>query len=56
MDGIILLVDSTYQTRFEESKIEHGKLLSNEDLSTIPIAILGNKIKRMDAATEDMIV
>ena len=68
VDAIVFLVDSCDRARsdekrssdlcykfdrFGESKVELDSLLTDEQLSSCPILILGNKIDRPGAAGED---
>lgn len=52
VDGIVFLVDSAAQERFQEAKQELDALLTNDVLSNVPFLILGNKIDAPCAATE----
>lgn len=53
VDAIVFLVDASDKGRFKESKKELDSLLTDEQLSNCPILILGNKIDRPEAASED---
>lgn len=53
VDSIVFLVDACDRERFIESKTEMDSLLSDEQLSNCPVLILGNKIDRLNAASED---
>ena len=53
IDAVVYLVDAADPTRFEESKAELDKLLNNEDIGSIPVLVLGNKIDKNGAVNED---
>jgi len=53
VDGILFLVDSTAVNRFEEVREELENVLRTPELENIPVAILGNKIDKNGAASED---
>merc|ERR1712066_1060638 len=53
VDGIVFLVDAADRTRFAEAREELSKLLEDQSLSQVPIAVLGNKIDIPVAASED---
>lgn len=55
VDAIVFLIDASDPNRFAESKVELTCLLNDESLSNCPILILGNKIDKQHAASEDMI-
>ena len=52
VDAIVFIVDTFQQDRFEVAKKELDLLLADEELSTCPVLILGNKIDLPGAASE----
>jgi len=55
VDGIVFIIDVAHGDRLNESKIEFDSLLADEQLQTAPILILGNKIDKAEAVSEDYI-
>ena len=53
VDAIVFLIDSCDRGRFGESKAELDSLLTDEQLANCPVLVLGNKIDRPGAASED---
>lgn len=53
IDGIVYLVDAADNTRFQESAVELNNLVNAQELSHVPIVVLGNKIDKPSAASED---
>lgn len=53
VDAIVFLIDAWDRGRFQESKNELDSLLMDEALSNCPVLILGNKIDKPGAASED---
>ena len=53
VDAIVFLIDACDRGRFSESKAELDSLLTDEQLSNCPVLVLGNKIDRPGAASED---
>jgi GTP-binding protein SAR1 len=55
VDGIVFLIDAFERERFQESKAELHSLINDEQISSAPILVLGNKIDIPGAASEDEI-
>ncbi|CAH1794177.1 unnamed protein product [Owenia fusiformis] len=53
VDGIVFLVDALDRERFTEAKAELDSLLTDEQVASAPVLILGNKIDAAGAASED---
>ncbi|CAD1479162.1 unnamed protein product, partial [Heterotrigona itama] len=53
VDAIVFLVDASDRSRLPESKAEFDALLTDEQLSACPVLVLGNKIDKPGAASED---
>jgi len=52
VDAIVFLVDACDKSRIMESKTELDSLLLDESLSNCPVLVLGNKIDRQGALSE----
>lgn len=55
VDAIVFLVDSADRERFRDSREELNRLLSNEQLASVPFLILGNKIDLYGAVSEEQL-
>jgi GTP-binding protein SAR1 len=53
VNGVIYMVDASDKERFDESKKELDGILSTPELAKVPIVILGNKIDKKEACSED---
>eukprot|EP00922_Rhytidocystis_sp_ex-Travisia-forbesii_P039948 GHVS01059414.1.p1 GENE.GHVS01059414.1~~GHVS01059414.1.p1 ORF type:complete len:193 (-),score=30.21 GHVS01059414.1:533-1111(-) len=53
VDAIVFMVDATDRDRFAEAREELNHLLESQELSTIPFVVLGNKIDKPQAASEE---
>ncbi|XP_064594864.1 GTP-binding protein SAR1-like [Liolophura sinensis] len=51
VDAVVFVIDAAEREAFEESSQELHRILSDEDISEVPVLILGNKIDRADAAS-----
>jgi len=55
VDAIVFLIDAYDRERMPEAKAELDSLLTDEQLANCPVLILGNKIDRPGAASEEEI-
>ncbi|KAL3876341.1 hypothetical protein ACJMK2_034202 [Sinanodonta woodiana] len=55
VDGIVFLIDVWDRERFMEAKAELDSLLTDEQVANAPVLVLGNKIDKPNAASEDEI-
>ncbi len=55
-DAIVFLIDSHDHRRFAESKAELDSLLADELIENCPVIILGNKIDKFGASSEQEII
>jgi len=53
VDAIVFIVDAADRTRFEEAKIELHRVFKMEGLRDVPFVILGNKIDKPTASSEE---
>lgn len=53
VDAICFLIDASDRTRFQESAEELRALMNQEELISKPFVILGNKIDKPSAASEE---
>ncbi|KAF0988166.1 hypothetical protein HZS_919 [Henneguya salminicola] len=53
VDAIVFIIDVADQERLPECKNELEKLLGDEQLQTVPICIIGNKIDAPTACSEE---
>ncbi|XP_065834643.1 small COPII coat GTPase SAR1B-like [Oscarella lobularis] len=53
VDAIVFLVDVADASRFSESKAELDSLLTDEQVSSCPVLVLGNKIDKPGATSEE---
>ncbi len=56
IDAIVFLLDAHAKNRFDESKAELDSLLADELVANCPVLILGNKIDKFEAASEQEIM
>ncbi|XP_042080954.1 secretion associated, Ras related GTPase 1Ab isoform X1 [Haplochromis burtoni] len=53
INGIVYMVDCADHMRLAEAKVELDAMLTDETIANIPVLILGNKIDRPEAISED---
>uniref|UniRef100_G3P1D1 small monomeric GTPase n=1 Tax=Gasterosteus aculeatus TaxID=69293 RepID=G3P1D1_GASAC len=53
INGIVYMVDCADHERLAEAKVELDALMTDETISNVPVLILGNKIDRPEAVSED---
>jgi hypothetical protein len=55
VEGIVFLCDSSDHARFAESREELALLLSDDSLAKVPFLVLGNKVDKPGAVSEDQL-
>ncbi|GMS92461.1 hypothetical protein PENTCL1PPCAC_14636, partial [Pristionchus entomophagus] len=55
VDGIVFIVDVADHGRLEEARVELASLMQDEQVGAVPIVVLGNKIDKAGALSEDQI-
>jgi len=55
VDGVVFLIDVADRERLEEARNELISLQQDEQIATAPILILGNKIDKDGALSEDQL-
>jgi GTP-binding protein SAR1 len=55
VDGIVFMIDVADQERLYESKSELDQLLTDEQVINVPVLILGNKIDKAGACSEEQL-
>ena len=53
VDAILYMIDAADKERFEESKTELNDILTAPELAKIPIVLLGNKIDKKEAVSDE---
>merc|ERR1711892_1537749 len=55
VDGVVFMIDCADQERLYESKAELDQLLTDEQIIDVPVLILGNKIDKPGACSEEQL-
>lgn len=55
VNGVVFMIDAADQARLHEAKEELDNLLLDEQIENVPVLILGNKIDRNTAVSEDQL-
>lgn len=53
VDGIVFIIDAADRSRFEEAKIELHRVFALDAVKDVPFIILGNKIDKPTASSEE---
>jgi len=53
VDAVVFVVDATARDRFDEARRELAGLMDNDQVQSVPILVLGNKIDAPGAVGED---
>jgi GTPase SAR1 family protein len=53
LDAVVFVVDASDLERIGEARDELTKLLQNDEVAHAPVLVLGNKIDKQNALTED---
>ncbi|CAH1247209.1 SAR1B [Branchiostoma lanceolatum] len=53
INGVVFLIDAADRSRYKEGKEELDSLLTDEQIANAPVLILGNKIDKPGAASEE---
>ncbi|XP_040200707.1 GTP-binding protein SAR1b-like [Rana temporaria] len=56
INGIVFLIDCADHDRLAESKVELDALLADETIANVPVLLLGNKIDRPEAISEERLL
>ncbi|XP_063784339.1 GTP-binding protein SAR1b [Pseudophryne corroboree] len=56
INGIVYLIDCADHERLAEAKAELDELLADETIASVPILLLGNKIDRPEAISEERLL
>ncbi|XP_077330066.1 small COPII coat GTPase SAR1B isoform X3 [Lithobates pipiens] len=56
INGIVFLIDCADHDRLAESKVELDALLADETIGNVPVLLLGNKIDRPEAISEERLL
>uniref|UniRef100_A0A8R1HW92 small monomeric GTPase n=1 Tax=Caenorhabditis japonica TaxID=281687 RepID=A0A8R1HW92_CAEJA len=55
VDAVVFLIDVADAERMQESRVELESLLQDEQIATVPVLVLGNKIDKPGALSEDQL-
>jgi GTP-binding protein SAR1 len=56
ISGIVFMIDSSDQKRFEEAKKVLDEILTEESLADVPILVLGNKVDKKKAISREELI
>ncbi|KAF8374583.1 hypothetical protein PRIPAC_81012 [Pristionchus pacificus] len=55
VDGIVFIIDVACHARMEEARVELQALMTDENVAHVPIAVVGNKIDKAGALSEEQL-